>query len=446
MLGKSPNQDQSSLFSPLLKDFIDMKHELVLLAQKIGWRHLEQEFSKFYSHTGQPSKPIRFMVGCLMLKRLYNLGDETLAEAWVMNPYMQYFCGEAHFKHTFPCDPSDFVYFRRRIGEEGIATIFAHSIELHGPQAQSKMVISDTTVQENNTTFPTDAKLAKKIIDKCNSIARKEGIEQRQSYRRVSKQALRDTYNGKHIKRRGRAKKAQRKLKTYAGRLVRELFRKLDREALVQYGEDLALFLQVLAQKKGDKNKVYSLHKPFTACIAKGKAHKQYEFGNKVGLMVNPESRVILAIDAYEGNPHDSKTIESLLRQADKQLDYLPEEVVYDRGGRGSKSILGVQISTPSKPLKRDSEYQKRKKRKKFRKRAAIEPIIGHLKTDFRMGQNYLHGKISPKINAMLAATGWNLKKMMERLKKETSEAISFLLRRLLGKLQLLSYSGTTKY
>ena len=161
--------------------------------------------------------------------------------------------------------------------------------------------------------------------------------------------------------------------------------------------------------------------------------------------MVNPESRVILAIDAYEGNPHDSKTIESLLRQADKQLDYLPEEVVYDRGGRGSKSILGVQISTPSKSLKRDSEYQKRKKRKKFRKRAAIEPIIGHLKTDFRMGQNYLHGKVSSKINAMLAATGWNLKKMMERLKKETSEAISFLLRRLLGKLQLLSYSGTTK-
>ena len=155
--------------------------------------------------------------------------------------------------------------------------------------------------------------------------------------------------------------------------------------------------------------------------------------------MVNPKTKVILAVDAYEGNPHDSKTIESLLRQADQQLDYLPEEVVYDRGGRGSKSILGVKISTPSKSLKRDSEYQKRKKRKKFRSRAAIEPIIGHLKTDFRMGQNYLHGKISPKINAMLAATGWNLKKLMEELKENASKAFLFILRRLFAQTNLLT-------
>ena len=93
---------------------------------------------------------------------------------------------------------------------------------------------------------------------------------------------------------------------------------------------------------------------------------------------------------------------------------------MYDRGGKGQKQINDTKISTPDyRPLKRDTAYQKRKKRKKFRRRAAIEPVIGHLKTDFRMGQNYLHGANSPKINALLAATGWNLKKMMKKLKKE---------------------------
>jgi len=185
MIGKSPVQNQRDMFNPLLTDFIDMSHELVLLAKKIDWGYFEKAFSKYYSHTGQPSMPIRFMVGSLILKRLYNLGDETLAQAWVMNPYMQYFCGASHFQHKFPCDPSDFVHFRKRIGKEGIEKIFTYSVELHGKEAKSKMVLSDTTVQENNITFPTDAKLAKKIIDKANQIAKKEGIKQRQSYKRV---------------------------------------------------------------------------------------------------------------------------------------------------------------------------------------------------------------------------------------------------------------------
>lgn len=419
MIGKSPIQNQKEIFQPMLVEFIDMNHELVLLAHKIDWKYFEKSFSKYYSNTGQPSMPIRFMVGSLLLKRLYNLGDETLAQAWVMNPYMQYFCGESHFQHKFPCDPSDFVHFRKRIGEEGIESIFTHSVDLHGPQARSKMVLSDTTVQENNVTFPTDAKLAKKIIDKAHKIAVKENIEQRQSYKRVSKNLVRTTYNSNHPKRKKNAIKAQKKLKTIAGRVVRELFQKLPEEVLQNYESELLLYQQVLNQKKADKNKIYSLHKPFTACIAKGKAHKQYEFGNKVGIMVNPKSMVILAVQSYEGNPHDSKTIEPLLDQMKTNLNYQPEEVIYDRGGRGRTNINGVTISTPKPPLKRDSRYQKIKKRKKFRRRAAIEPVIGHLKKYFRMEQNYLADSKSPKINAMLAATGWNLKKLMKKLKQE---------------------------
>lgn len=438
MLGKSPDQKQRDLFAPLLSDFIDMRHELVLLAHEIDWEQLEGFFAPLYSHTGKPSMPIRFMIGCLLLKRLYDLGDETLAKAWVMNPYMQYFCGIAHFRHDFPCDPSDLVHFRHRIGKEGIEQIFAHSVELHGKTVKSKQVLSDTTVQENDTTFPTDAKLAKKIIDQCNRIASKEGMPQRQTYTRTSKQLVRDTYNGHHPKRRKKAARAQRKLKTIAGRLLRELERNLDKNRSSRYRQDIVLFKKVLSQNKYDKDKVYSLHKAFTACIAKGKAHRKYEFGNKVGLLVNPKNLVVLAVDAFEGNPHDSRTIAPLLEQTVSNLDYLPEEVIYDRGGKGKKDIMGVRINTPGRASKKDTPYQKQRERKKFRRRAAIEPIIGHLKARFRMGQNYLHGRLSPRINAMLSATGWNLKKLMEKLKKKAKRIFYVLFEMNVSRVQLL--------
>lgn len=427
MKGKSPNQDQRNLFAPLLKEFINMEHGLVLLANSIDWEYFENEFSSLYSNLGQPAMPIRLMVGCLLLKRMYDHGDETVAQAWVSNPYMQYFCGMAHFAHKFPCDPSDFVHFRKRLGVEGLEKIFTYSVEVHGEKIKSKQVLSDTTVQENNTTFPTDAKLAKKIIDKCNKIAAVSGINQRQNYKRVSKQLVRDTYNGKHPKRRKKAKKAQKKLRVLAGRLIRELERKLGKKDKEKYREDLSLFRRVLGQKKTDKNKIYSLHKAFTACIAKGKAHRQYEFGNKVGLMLNYKELVVLGVEAFTGNPHDSKTIEPLLNQMEKNLDYLPDEVIYDRGGKGKRSIKGVKISIPGKAKKKASAYQKQKERKKFRRRAAIEPVIGHLKQYFRMGQNYLHGKDSPKKNALLSAAGWNMKKYMEKLIQDLKKIFTWL-------------------
>ena len=419
MAGKTDSKKQHDLFRPMLLDFIDKTHELVLLSAKIDWTYFEKEFSVFYSTTGRPSMPIRLMVGCLMLKRIYNLGDETLSEAWRMNPYMQYFCGMTYFEHKFPCDPSDFVHFRKRIGQKGVENIFTYSVKLHGKDAQEKQTLSDTTVQGNSITFPTDAKLVKKMIDKCNEIAKQTNTSQRQTYRRVSKQLVRDTHNRKHPKRIKKANKADRKLKTIAGRLIRELERNLNHQQLNQYKEEFAFYLKVIDQKRKDKNKFYSLHKPFTTCIAKGKAHQQYEFGNKVGILTTSKTLIITGIKAFENNPHDSKTIAPLLDQVKSNELTTPKEVVYDRGGKGQKQIGDTIISTPDyRPLKRDSKYQKSKKRKKFRRRAAIEPVIGHLKTDFRMGQNYLHGKESPQINAFLAATGWNLKKLMKKLKQ----------------------------
>ncbi len=423
MIGKLPSKGQRELFRPMLKDFIDEKHELVLLTKSIDWGYIEKELSVYYSDNGAPSVPIPQMVGCLLLKQMYNISDEKIAEYWVRDVYFQYFCGGEFFEHKFPFDPSDFVHFRKRIGEEGMCKIFAYSVKMHEAEVEknSKYVLSDTTVQENNTTFPTDAKMCKKVIDKCKKIADKEGIKQRRSYTRESKQLVRETYNGKHPKRIKKAKKAKKRLKTIANTQIRELKRKMTQKQRELYQKELNLYHKAVNQEKQDKDKIYSLHKPFTKCIAKGKPHKQYEFGNKVGLVTTGKNgrKIIMAIKTFLENSYDGHTIEPLINQLEDNEIALPKELVYDRGGKGAKEIKGVKILTPSKPKAKETEYQKQQTRKKFRSRAGIEPVIGHLKTDFRMAQNYLLSQNSLQINAFLSATAWNLKKMMQKLKED---------------------------
>jgi IS5 family transposase len=422
MLGKL-QENQRELFRTRLEDLINPNHELALLSKSIDWDYFEDEFKACYSEKGAPGVPIRTMVGCLLLKHLYNLGDEKIPEFWVRDVYFQHFCGGVFFEHEFPFDPSSFVHFRKRVGEAGMSKIFAYSVQLHGAEVpkQAKFVLSDTTVQENNTTFPTGAKLCKKVIDKCNQLAEKEGIKQRQKFIKESKQLVRATYNGNHPKRVKASKKAKKRLKTIANKMLRELDRKMTAGQKIFYGSDIELYKRAVNQGKNDKDKIYSLHKPFTNCIAKGKAHKPYEFGNKVGLITGGKKgrKIILAIRAFTDNPFDGHTIEPLLNQMTMNDIPLPKELAYDRGGKGKTEIKGVKIIIPSPAKKTDSVYQKRTKRRKCRSRAAIEPIIGHLKTDFRMQQNYLLGVQGIQINALMAATAWNLKKLMQGLKEK---------------------------
>jgi IS5 family transposase len=232
MKGTLPDQTQGDLFRPLLRDLAGPKHGLTLLADRIDWGYFEKEFRPLYAETGQPGVPISLIVGCLLLKHLKNLGDETLAKARVENPYMQYFCGMRCFERRFPFDPSDFARFRKRTGEPGFEKIFEYSVRMHKEEpgngkAEGKRHLSDTTVQENNTAYPTDAKLCKKVIDGCNRIAEKSGIKLRRSYARESKQLLRDSYNGKHPRRMKKAKKARKRLKTIANAQIRDLRRKM---------------------------------------------------------------------------------------------------------------------------------------------------------------------------------------------------------------------------
>jgi transposase, IS5 family len=418
MKGKLPVQEQKNLFRPILIEIINPNHELVILADKIDWHSFEREFGTLYSNTGQPGVPIRTMVGLLMLKRIYNLGDETVMEQWIQNPYFQYFCGESEFQWKFPCDPSDLVHFRKRIGTQGVEFVFKMSVELRKDEISSTDLIVDTTAQEKNITYPTDAKLLTKVIEICNTIAKKEGIQQRQNYKRTLKTLQIKQRFAHHPKRKKEAKAALRKLRTIAGRLVRELERALNSSALKTYSKQLENCNKIVVQKKDDNNKIYSLHEPETACIAKGKAHKKFEFGSKVSFAVIPKANIIVGVKNFNGNPHDSLTLESTIQHAEEVCGLMFKNVIVDRGYKGKK-IIGETIVVSPGPPNAKSHYCKKTMRKKCRSRAAIEPIIGHVKSDCRMARNYLKGNTGNDINAILAAAGFNLRGLLRKIKKE---------------------------
>jgi transposase, IS5 family len=290
MLGKSVEQKQAQtdIFRPLLASFINLEHSLIKLGERIDWKGLEKSFSEFYSKTGTPSKPVRLMAGLLMLKQMFNLSDEVVVEQWKQNAYYQYFTGEIYFQWDLPCDASDLVHFRKRIGEDGALKILKLSIDLHADKVKKATeVLVDTTVEEKNITFPTDTKLAVKIIKKCHKIADKQGVTLRQNYKRILKRQLIKCRFAHHAKRMKEGRKAMKKIKVIAGRLVRDIDRKLEKTGNKTFVNDKELFEKVLNQKRTDKSKIYSLHEPQTACIAKGKSHKPYEFGAKIGFEVD---------------------------------------------------------------------------------------------------------------------------------------------------------------
>lgn len=378
----------------------------------MDWGGFEEGFAPLYSTVGCPAKPVRLMVGLLILKQVYGLADETVMEEWVSNPYFQYFCGETVFQWKFPCDPSDLVHFRHRIGEAGVEKILAASILIHGEKVLEEAVSIDTTVQEKNITYPTDTKLAVKIIKKCRRIAKAEGIRLRQSYKFVVKGLLL-TANSKSPKMAKQRRSAKRQIKTIAGRLVRELQRKLSKEGLERHRENIEIFERVLAQKKDDKNKIYSLHALEVACIAKGKVHKKYEFGSKVSLSTTQKSNVITAAVNFQGNPNDNKTLEKTLEQQERLTGVRAKKAFVDRGYK-SREIGRTLVTAPGNGNGK-TKYEKSKLRKCFRRRAAIEPLIGHAKSDFGMDRNYLKGETGDAINAMLAATASNFRSWMRK-------------------------------
>ena len=355
------------------------------------------------------------MCGLLILKHLRNISDESVVEQWSENAYFQYFCGMHEFVPSFPCAASELMHFRKRIGEKGMELILAESIRVNDDKSDDDhhdTAFIDSTVQEKNVTYPTDAKLHKKIIGKVLKIVKELNLPMRQSYTFVLKGIYRDQRFRNHPKNRRKAIKADKRLRTIAGRLVRELERNLGQNR--QHDELLSIFKKILLQRRNSPHKIYSIHEPEVQCISKGKEQKKYEFGNKVSI-IRSATGVILGASSFR-NEYDGHTIRKSLEQVRRLTGKSIRRLAGDRGYRGRKEIDGTQILIPDAPRAKDTYYQRKKKHKLFCKRAGIEPTIGHLKTDYRLGRNFYKGLVGDAINVILAAAAYNFKRAMKVL------------------------------
>ena len=424
----SSREKQSHLLYQDLLEQLNPEHPLLALAKKLPWEMFEKEFAQFYASVGRPAKPVRLMVGLLLLKQIENLSDERVVEAWVQNPYYQAFCGMVHFQWQVPCDPSDLVHFRKRIGERGVEKIFQASVALHGQASLEREVVIDTTVQEKNITFPTDTKLRVKVMKRCWKLAAEEDLSLRRSYRRELKKTLRIIRFSKSQKDKKKVLAAIRRVKTMANALLRDVMRKLPESSLNVRHEELANYRRAVNQQRHDTNKLYSLHEPGVLCVSKGKEHKKYEFGAKAAIAMTKTNCIIVGAKSFSRNEYDGDTLHEVLSQIENVRGRAAQTAYCDRGFRGRKRVGETAIVLPEAPRPAASEYDKRKVRKNFGRRSAIEPVIGHLKNGFRLARNYLKGTIGDAINLLLAATAFNIKKWLNASAQGLSFAFLFLL------------------
>ena len=409
-----PSSSSSNTDLPLsaLARQLNLSHPLVKLAESIDWQSFEAKFGQVAKASGgRPALPTRLMVGLHYLKALYDESDESVVSKWVENPYWQHFCGEQVFQHEFPCHPTSLVKWRKQIGVDGFEQLLGQIIQTAMRSAVMKpkeieRVNVDTTVQEKAIAFPTDARLYHQARKTLVRAARKRGVKLRQSYVRVGKYAFFKQSRYRVARQLKRAKKYTRKLRTYLGRVIRDIERKLPQPD-AQMEVLLSRAKQIEKQQRSDSNKLYSMHAPEVECISKGKVHKRYEFGCKVVLVTTSASNWIVGAAAVHGNPYDGATLSDVMLQTRALTGSAPKQAAVDKGFRGSKYHPdGLQV------LVAGTRKFKGVLKRLVKRRSAIEPVIGHVKHDHTLGRNFLHGKQGDRINALLAACGFNLRKL----------------------------------
>jgi IS5 family transposase len=423
-MSKPRDERQKDLFRPALEQIIDMGHPLVRLAHEIDWSFLEQRFaSACEAGPGQPPLPARLIAGLFILKHTHSLSDEALCARWLENPYYQYFCGEQAFRHELPFERSSMSRWRGRLGEESLAALLQESLSVaHKTGALEtkdlERVVADTTVQPKAIAHPTDARLMYRAIEKLVALAKREGVPLRQSYLRVGKRAAIMVGRYTHAHQFKRARRMLRFLRTRLGRLIRDIGRKIDgdqaREAL--FIPLLSLASQVRHQDRHQRGpKIYALHAPEVECIGKGKARTPYEFGCKVSVatpVTSPKGgQFVLHAKALHGNPYDGHTLGPIIADLERLTGVETRRIHVDKGYRGHNHPHRFRVWISGQVRRVTASI-----RREMRRRAAVEPVIGHLKAEHRMGRNYLKGPEGDRNNAVLAAAGYNFSLLLRWL------------------------------
>ena len=362
---------------------------------------------------GAPAKATRLLVGLHYLKHTFNESDESLIERWVENPYWQYFCGCTTMQHEVPLHPTSLTRWRNRIGAERLMLLLEETITLALSEKQVTrhelaQVNIDTTVQEKNITWPTDSGLYLKAIRKLVQAAQQRGVKLRQSYLRVAKEAAVMASRYAHARQYRRMRSRLKFLRVRLGRLIRDIRRKI-RVPDELLADLLARCERLCNQQPGDKKKLYSLHEPAVMCISKGKARQRYEFGQKISVATTNRGNWLVGVDLCRDNPYDGHTLARAIATTERVTQVPVSDVFVDRGYRGHNYEGEARVHLAGSSSRTLTRTQKGRRKR----RSAVEPKIGHLKSDNRMGRCFLRGLAGDAINAVLAAAASNLQKLL---------------------------------
>lgn len=416
---KRQSPSSGELFQQVLTSLINLQHPLVKLGELIDWQVFETQWAGFFpSKTGRPATPPRLIASLLYLQHTFALSDEALICSWVENPYWQHFCGETHFQHEPPIDPSSLTRWRKRIGEAGVERLLSASIDAarRGKVVKEKSfdkVIVDTTVMEKAIAYPTDSQLLEKGRQHLVRLAESLGIALRQNYNREAPRLAAQVARYAHARQYRRMRAVLKTQRTILGRVWRDMQRKLnaDQVNMDAVTTILAKVQRLLSQQRTDKNKLYSLHAPEVECIAKGKVRQPYEFGVKVSIATTHKEGLVVGIKSMPGNPYDGHTLPSAVAQIAVLTNRMPKAVFVDRGYRGVE-VPGVSIWRSGQKRGVTPSIKKA-----IHRRSAIEPAIGHMKHDGRLRRNWLKGALGDALHAMLCGAGHNLRMILRAIR-----------------------------
>lgn len=447
-------------FRSRIDHMIDLCHPLAVLSSRMPWQQVEASISHLLmgkaragvampdldlfgeapavvgrkSNAGRPRLPLRIMISLLYLKHAFNESDEGVVERWRDTPRWQFFSGCAYYEDRLPCDATTLVKFRKLLGDEGVEELLAQTVntavelKLIKPQELSRVIV-DSTVQHKAITHPTDSKLLETARVKLVEAAKEAGIDLKQTYAKEGKALGHKAGRYAHAKQFRRMRRTIKRQRTVVGRLQRDIERKFASLSGVATAVQAALqttlarAAQIVVQSgskkaKDGKPKLYSLHAPEVSCINKGKSKQPYEFGVKVGIASALRQNLIVGARAFHGNPYDGQTLNAQLEQAAilmQDTGIKPTTAFVDLGYRGvDADNPGVHIVHRGKS-KRITEEE----RQLLKRRQAIEPIIGHLKADHRMGRCHLKGEAGDRLHAVLCAAGYNIRWLLRMIAKK---------------------------